>query len=110
MPRTRPHPAKALIVARGETIKEVASTVGVGADTLYLVLSGRARPWPALTARLAEHLHVEEEKLWLDDAGLAQAARDLVERSCRDQGLPVPVGDAAVLDRVAKVLEPRGAA
>lgn len=104
MPRNRPQPAKALIVARGERIKDVAAAIDVGGAGFYSVLAGRAQPWPALTDRLAEYLNVEPADLWHDDQTLADAARVLVETTRRAQGLPTTVTDEAVIEKIATLI------
>ena len=110
MPHHRPHPAKTLIVARGESIKSVAIAIGIGESSLYGVLSGHVAPWPALTDKLTAYLGVDADELWHDDRGLADAARKLVESTRRSQGLPATVTDEAVLDRVAALVAQAGAA
>ncbi len=109
MPRNRPQPAKALIVARGERIKDVAAALGLGDHSLYSVLNGLAAPWPALTDRLADHLGCDAADLWHDDRTIADAARRLVESTRRAQGLPATVDDVAVLDKVAALISGGGA-
>lgn len=59
-----PHPAKAVIVGRGERISEAAAAVQVNAHTLGRVLNKKAEPWPALRQRLAEHLGRPESELF----------------------------------------------
>lgn len=104
MSRNRPQPAKALIVARGERISDVAAALGIGPHTLYPVLAGVITPWPGLTERLAAYLNVDPAELWFDDRTVAAAARRLVETTRRAQGLPMTVSDVAVLDRVASIV------
>ena len=106
----RPQPAKALIVRRGEHMKDVAAAIDVGAQGFRNVLAGRAAPWPNLTARLSEYLNVEPAELWHDDKPLADAARTLVETTRHAQGLPPQITDVAVLDQVAAIVRRAGAA
>lgn len=104
MSRTRPQPAKALIVARGERIKDVAAAIGLGEQSLYAVLSGRSTPWPALTEKLAAKLDVDPTVLWHDDQSLADTARRIVERTRREQDLPDTLTDEAVLSHLADIV------
>lgn len=63
-PRRLPHPAKALIIGQGRTIKEVASAVGVNDHSLGRILNGYAAPWPSLVDRLAAELGASREELF----------------------------------------------
>jgi len=65
--RQVPHPAKALIVGRGERINEAATEVGCNPHTFGRVLNGYVEPWPALRQKLADHLGVSDAELWHDD-------------------------------------------
>lgn len=67
MPRKRPHPAKAVIVGQGRTIKSVAAEVSVNPHTLGRVLNRHEQPWPRLRRRLAELLELPESELFLSD-------------------------------------------
>jgi len=67
MPHTRPHPAKAIIVAQGRTIVDVGAAIGVNAHTLGRVLNRHSAPWPALGRRLADELGVGEADLFSDE-------------------------------------------
>lgn len=102
MPTLRtPHPAKAVIVGRGELIKEAAAAVGVAPSVLSNVLNGHNAPWPALRRRLSEHLGMPESELFHDDAPqLADAAADLNRRS----GATEPVADSAALAKVSAIV------
>lgn len=62
--RPIPHPAKALIIARGERLNAAAKAVDVNAHTLGRVLNGHVPPWPALRRRVAEHLGLAEHEVW----------------------------------------------
>jgi len=62
--RTPPHPAKAVIVGRGERITEAAEAVGVNSHTLGRILNRQVVPWPALRRRLSEHLGLPESELF----------------------------------------------
>lgn len=69
-----PHPAKAIIVSRGLTLRTVATEVGVNSHTFGRVLNGHESPWPALRRRLSAYLEVPADELWHDDerAGVAR--------------------------------------
>lgn len=106
MPHQPPHPAKAIIVGNGESIKDVAAVVGVNPHTLGRILNKRVEPWPALRSRLVEHLGLPESELFDDDDAIAR----IVAESRAAQGLPPTVTDPATLARVARLLagaEPR---
>jgi hypothetical protein len=62
-----PHPAKAIIVARGERQTDVAAAVGYTPGSLNLVLNRRVASWPAIRARLSEYLGLPESELFLND-------------------------------------------
>lgn len=72
--RTIPHPAKAIIVARGEKIGTVAERIGTNAHTLGRVLNRKASSWPALRQRLAEDLGLAEEELFFPDGAVPSSA------------------------------------
>jgi transcriptional regulator with XRE-family HTH domain len=61
-----PQPAKAILIARGETIKEGAEAVGVNAHTFGRVLNGHVAPWPRLRQALADYLGEPVEVLFRD--------------------------------------------
>lgn len=61
-----PHPAKAEIVARGLTQKQVAQEVGINANLFTQVLNRRRSSWPALRARLADYLDLPEDDLFTE--------------------------------------------
>lgn len=67
MPRKRPHPAKAVIVAQGRTILEVSDAIGVNRHTLGRVLNRHIPPWPKLRRQLAQLLDMPESELFLSD-------------------------------------------
>jgi transcriptional regulator with XRE-family HTH domain len=62
-----PHPAKAVIVARGERQCDVADAVGIKPASLSLVLNRRVASWPAIRTRLSEYLGLPESELFLND-------------------------------------------
>jgi lambda repressor-like predicted transcriptional regulator len=94
----RVHPAKALIVASGESYADAARATGYSPGVLTRVLNGSARTWPKLRTAVADHLGLPESECWLDDGGTA--ARRLNERS----GGAGPITDPSTLDRVAAIL------
>ena len=61
---TPPHPAKAIIVGQGHTLRSVGAAIGVNDHTLGRVLNRHVDPWPALGRKLAEHLGVPEAELF----------------------------------------------
>jgi transcriptional regulator with XRE-family HTH domain len=104
---TPPQPAKLAIVARGETIKDAAEALGVSPGSLSMVLRGKVASWPALDQALSRHLGLPVDRLWRDDASLADAARALAHITRERQGLPATVSDSEVLGHVAAIV--RGA-
>lgn len=59
-----PYPAKAIIVARGERLTDVAAAVECNPGTFGRAINRHAEPWPALRRRVAEYLGLPEEVAW----------------------------------------------
>lgn len=101
MPQQPPHPAKSVIVGRGETITEAADAIGVNPHTFGRVLNKKAATWPAFRRKLSEHLGLPESDLFdTEDDDIARRVAE--ERAA--QGLGPTVTDPATLARVARLL------
>ncbi len=68
----KPQPAKALIVLRGDTQKNVAEAISYRRSTLNLALNGQIRPSDRLRQRLADYLEADPAALFTDTAGTAE--------------------------------------
>lgn len=64
---TRPQPVKAIIVARGLTIKHIAEESQCNAPTFRDVLNRRRQSWPALRFRVSTVLALPEAELFDDN-------------------------------------------
>jgi transcriptional regulator with XRE-family HTH domain len=53
-----------MIVARGETQRQVAHAINVGPGVLGRALNGHVTPWPALRRKVAAYLGVTEAEAW----------------------------------------------
>lgn len=72
-----PAPAKALIVASGRSQTDVARAIHTHPNLLNRVLNGRAAPWPALIARLAEELGVDPHDLFDGEVVVRRSGEDI---------------------------------
>ncbi len=70
-PATIPQPAKAIIVASGRHIYEVAAEAGVNPNLLSAVLNRRQSAPPGLADRLAAVLGVSPDDLFVEPARVA---------------------------------------
>lgn len=103
MPRP-PQPAKVLIAARGEKIRDVAAALGINAHALGRILNGHAPPWPKLVDDLAAYLDAEPGDLFHEQDTPLMAAVEQVINERVAAGLPRKIEDPAVLARVAAIL------
>lgn len=101
MPRKLPHPAKAVIVGRGEQLNEVAAACDINPGTFGRILNGYVEAYPALRKKLSEYLGKPESELFYDrDADLER----LVSDTRAAQGLPPTITDPSVLAQIAALL------
>lgn len=61
-----PHPLRAVLAMRRQTIRSLAAEVGCNAGTLGRCVNGYIEPWPALRHKVAEALGASEAELWHD--------------------------------------------
>jgi hypothetical protein len=100
----RPHPAKGIIVARGERLNAVAVKIGADPGLFCLVLNRRTASWPNLRARLSQYLGVPESELFFDSDVPSDEAVDLARRSRDAQQLTPTVEDSSAINAVADLL------
>lgn len=82
MPSPRlPQPAKGVLVAIGQSQREVAEALGVNPHLFGRVLNCHTTPWPALRERLAEYLGLPAADLfWPEVSGDKQDSVSAAEQ------------------------------
>jgi transcriptional regulator with XRE-family HTH domain len=108
-PSTRtPQPAKALLILRGVTVRELAGELGCSAQHLGRLLLGHERPSAAMRAKLADYFGEDESVLFVDDDRAAtQHVKAFIRRTTSSSGVPERLEDAGAAEQVAGLL--RGA-
>jgi transcriptional regulator with XRE-family HTH domain len=59
-----PHPIKAVLAGRRQTITGLSAAVGVNPSTLGRVINGYVAPWPGLRRKASEALGIPESDLF----------------------------------------------